>query len=106
MTDRTDTTELLAQALAEGWDKSGIGYGGGKFTVEPINDEPARSDTTAWHPYGWIRFYDHETEPWPTFPVVVYFIERSEDGCDWPMERNKSLLSFWLGWDAIPECLR
>ncbi len=68
--------------------------------------KPDQQTTDGWRPYGWTRFHGHEIEPWPTFPVVVYFIERSEDGCDWPMERSKSLLSFWLGRDAIPECLR
>ena len=42
----------------------------------------------------------------PPLPVVGYFIERSEDGLDWPIERAKSLLSFWLGKDGIPECMR
>ena len=62
--------------------------------------------TPEWNGHGWVRFYPHVIEPWPTLPVVGYFIERSEDGSDWPIERAKSLLSFWLGEDGIPECMR
>ncbi len=71
-----------------------------------IDDQSHASQTTVWKPYGWVMFHPHTKEPWPTFPVVYYFVERSECGGDWPIERSKSLLSFWLGRDAIPECLQ
>jgi hypothetical protein len=57
-------------------------------------------------PYGWVRFYPHVTEPWPTFPMVGYFVEteRTLSG-DWSDNRCKSWLSFWLGAEGIPESM-
>lgn len=58
-------------------------------------------------PYGWHAFYPHVMEPWPTFPMVGYFLETEASlNGDWPCMRSTTLLSFWLGADGVPESMQ